>query len=58
MTDFAKILAVFATLLDMVVAVIHFTQGNFEKAIFFLILGIIVWLICVITPSIQNKDNH
>ena len=52
MTNFANIFAGFATVLDMIVAFINLAQGNIEKAIFFLMLAIAVWLICIITPSI------
>ena len=58
MTDFAKITATIAALLDMVVAGIHFAQGNIEKAIFFLVLANTVWLTCVIAPYFRDKDNH
>ena len=58
MTNFTNILGGVAALLDMVVAGIHFAQGNIEKATFFLVLAIIVWVICVITPAIRDKDNH
>jgi len=52
MTNFANVFAGFATVLDMIVAFINLAQGNIEKAIFFLILAIAVWVICIITPSI------
>jgi len=58
MTNFANIFAGFATVLDMIVAFINLAQGNIGKAIFFLMLAIAVWLICIITPSIREKDNH
>ena len=58
MSDFAKILATIAALLDMVVAGINFSQGNIEKATFFLVLANTVWITCIIEPSIHEKDNH
>lgn len=58
MKDFTNILAAIATLLDMIVAGVNFAQGNLERATFFLVLAIIVWIMCIITPAVRDKDNQ
>lgn len=58
MKNFSYMLVTIATQLDMIVAFINFAQGNIERATFFLVLAIMVWVICIITPAIRDKDNH
>jgi len=50
-----RILVVFASLLDMLAAMMHFHNNEVDKAIYFVLLGCLVILI---NSYIERKDNH